>query len=123
MGGIVALFGGMFDDQVKAVYVQNSLVGYRSVLDSPFVYMPHDVVVPSVLTAGDLCDVAAALAPRALRIETPVDGLNRRVSPETLKKTYEPATKAYGDKAKNLSLVAEPTDDGAKWLIDALKAK
>ncbi len=92
-------------------------------LDSPFVYMPHDAVIPGVLWGGDLSEAAGWQTPRRLRIETPVDGLNRRVTSETLKKTYAPTVKAYGDKAKNLTLLAEPRDDGAKWLIDALKTK
>ena len=111
------------EDDIKAVYVQNSLLGYRSVLESQFVYLPHDAVVPGALKAGDLCDIAAALAPRPLRIETPVNGLNRRVSAETLKKTYEPTVRGYAGSAKNLILLAEPKDDGAKWLIDALASQ
>ena len=79
LGGLLALFGGLFEDGVRAVYVRGGLTGYHSLLQSPFCYVPHDVVVPGALTAGDLCDVAAALAPRPLRLEGLVDGLNREV--------------------------------------------
>jgi hypothetical protein len=81
LGGLLALFGALFEDDVKAVYVRGGLTGYRSVLDSPFVYIPHDTVVPGALTAGDLDDVAAALAP-PVKQEGMVDGLNRRVGAE-----------------------------------------
>ena len=125
LGGLLALFGALYEPSIKVVYVQNGLVGYRSVLESQFIYMPHDAVVPGALTAGDLCDVAAALTPRPLRIETPVDGLNRRVSAEELTSTYELTSREYAkaDAAKRLTLLAEPSADGAKWLIDSLKAK
>jgi hypothetical protein len=95
LGGLLALLGALFDDQVQAVYVHGGLVGYQSVLQSPFVYIPHDVVVPGALMAGDLCDVAAALAPRPLRLEGLVDGLNRRVPAAAVRKVYEPARDAY----------------------------
>jgi hypothetical protein len=123
LGGVLALLGALFENDVKAVHVRGGLSGYRPVLDSPFVNIPHDVVVPGALTAGDLCDVAAALAPRPLRLEGLVDGLNRRVRADDLAKTYEPATAAYraAKAEKNLQLAAEP--DGAaaaKWLLDNL---
>src|SRR5262249_37160640 len=79
LGGLRALLGALFEDHVRSVYVQGGLVGYHTLLHSPFCYVPHDVIVPGALTAGDLSDVAAALAPRALRLTGLVDGLNRRV--------------------------------------------
>jgi dienelactone hydrolase len=114
LGGLLALFGAMFEDDVNAVYVRGGLVGYRSVLNSPFVYVPHDVIVPGALTAGDLCDVAAALAPRPIRLEGMVDGLNRRVKVADLAKTY--------GEGKSLRLADEPSSDAdaARWLLDIL---
>jgi dienelactone hydrolase len=110
MGGLVALFGALFEEEIRAVFVRGGLVGYRSILDSPFCYVPYDAIVPGALTAGDLGDVAAALAPRSLRIEELVDGLNRRVSPEALKKTWPPAALATDDKP-------------VEWLLQAISAR
>jgi hypothetical protein len=95
MGGLVALFGALFEEGVKAVYVRGGLASYRSILESPFVYAPYDAIVPGAILAGDLPEVAAALKPRAVRLEGMVDGLNRRVGKE------EPGT--------------------AAWLLEALK--
>lgn len=39
------------------------VAGYRSILESRFGYVPYDVVVPGVLTVGDLPDVTAAPVP------------------------------------------------------------
>src|SRR5262249_47820421 len=74
LGGLVTLLGALFEDDVRAVYVHRGLSDYYSVLEGPFCYLPHDVVVPGVLTTGDLPDVAAALAPRALWLDETVDG-------------------------------------------------
>jgi hypothetical protein len=117
LGGLLALFGALYEEDVKAVYVRGGLASYQSVLGSQFVNIPHDVIVPGALTAGDLCDVAAALAPRSVRLEGLVDGLNRRVKGDALAKIYETAK---GDK---LQLADEPSSDtaAAKWLLDNLK--
>src|SRR6185312_12272844 len=79
LGGLLALFTALFEDGVRAVYVRGGLTGYASVLQSQFCYVPHDALVPGALTAGDLCDVAAALAPRPLRMDGHLDGLDRAV--------------------------------------------
>src|SRR5262249_15080215 len=42
LGGVLALLGALNDDSVKAVIVQNGLTGYQTVLDSQFIYIPHD---------------------------------------------------------------------------------
>ncbi|HZE98094.1 MAG TPA: acetylxylan esterase [Planctomycetota bacterium] len=106
LGGLAALFGGFFEKDVRAVYVRGGLVGYRSILDSPFVEVPYDVIVPGALTAGDLHDLPVA----SLRVEDLVDGLNRLVPPETVRKLY-------GDKGTG-------TGDGpAAWLLKALNPR
>jgi dienelactone hydrolase len=124
LGGLLALFGALYEEDVKAVYVRGGLDGFQSVLKGQFVYVPHDVIVPGALTAGDLCDVAAALAPRPVRLEGLVDGVNRRVSGESLAKTYEPAKAAYrsANAGEKLQLAADPSSDAAaaKWLLDNL---
>jgi len=96
LGGLAVLFTGVFEADVAAVYVRGALTGYRSLLDSPFVHVPYDALIPGALSAGDLPDVAAALGPR-IRQEDLVDGFNRRV----------------------------PTgsDEGPAWLLSRLKTR
>jgi hypothetical protein len=48
-----------------------------------------------MLPAGDLRDLAAAIAPRPLRIAAAVDHLNRVASAEALKAEYERAASVY----------------------------
>jgi dienelactone hydrolase len=95
MGAHVALLVALFDKDVSAVRARGGLVGYRSLLDSPFVHVPYDVIVPGALTAGDLVDVVAALAPRKVTLEEMVDGLNRRVPAKEAAKAYAIALGAY----------------------------
>jgi cephalosporin-C deacetylase-like acetyl esterase len=127
LGGLVALFGALYEPGIRAVYARGGLSGYRALLDSPFVYVPHDALVPGALTAGDLCDVAAALAPRPLRLEGLVDGCNRREPFRTLTETYAPARTGYrsADAGDRLTLASEPApaEEVARWLLEHLKAR
>ncbi|HUR38498.1 MAG TPA: hypothetical protein VM222_03350 [Planctomycetota bacterium] len=107
LGGLAALFGAFFEPEVAAVYLRGGLSGYRSLLDSPFCFVPYDALVPGALTAGDLRDVAATLAPR-VRLEGLVDGFNRRLAVDAAKQLY--GAEQVG------------SDDGpAPWLLNSLK--
>jgi dienelactone hydrolase len=95
IGGILALLTALFEDEVRAVYACGGLTSFRSVLSSQFLNLPHDVVIPGALTAGDLCDLAAAVAPRPLALYGLVDGLNRRADLAEISAEYEVARQAY----------------------------
>src|SRR5205823_3946878 len=95
LGGLLALLGALFEGETRAVSIRGGLLGYATLLRSPFCYVPHDALVPGVFEAGDLCDLAAGLAPRALRLEGLVDGLNRTVPDDQAARTLEPARAAY----------------------------
>jgi dienelactone hydrolase len=127
LGGLLALFGALYEPEVCAVYARGGLSGYRALLDSPFVYVPHDALVPGALTAGDLCDVASALAPRPLRLEGLVDGRNRREAAEGLAARYAPTRAAYrtAGKAERFTLAEEPAAaaEVARWLLAQLGRK
>jgi cephalosporin-C deacetylase-like acetyl esterase len=126
LGGLLALFGALFEDDVRLVYAHGGLGSYHSVLHSPFCYVPHDAVVPGALTAGDLCDVAAALAPRPLCLSGLVDGRNRRTAIEALEKDYEPARAALssaGGGELGFQLRRGKADEPAEWLLARWKGK
>ena len=120
LGGLLALLGALFDEQVRAVCVRGGLVSYESLLQGQFLYVPHDCVVPRALTVGDLGDVAAALAPRPLGLGELVDGVNRRVSSDTAKKALAAALAAYQQAGapKALQLGEEPL---ARWMLARLQ--
>lgn len=95
LGGLLALLCALFEDDVRASYLRGGLVGFASVLESPCCHLPHDVIVPGLLTTGDLCDLAAALAPLPLRMEGLVDGRNRLAGPDALQQGYRVTREAY----------------------------
>lgn len=121
LGGLLALFGALFEDDVRAIHIRGGLASYDSLLHSPFCYVPHDALVPGALTAGDLADVAAALAPRPLHLEGLVDGLNRKVSAEIVGKICELARNAYRSRKAEAHLQvggSERQDESAgHWLL------
>ena len=78
--------------------VSGGLVSFRSLLDSQFVHVPYDAVVPGALTVGDVADIVAALAPTTeVTLSGMVDGLNRRVSAKDAEAAFAVARKAYRD--------------------------
>lgn len=124
LGGLLALFAALFEDGIRAVYVRGGLTGYDALLHSPFCYVPHDALVPGALTAGDLIDVAASLAPRPLRVEGLIDGLNREVSGEEAAKAYELTRNAYRTRKVESYLQVggreRQTESVAHWLLRQL---
>jgi hypothetical protein len=93
----LALLLGLYEDDVGNIASRHGLVSYRAVLDSPFVQVPHGSVVPGLLAEGDLPDLVAALAPRAVAFESLVDGRGRRVPLPVAEKSYAGAAQVYAD--------------------------
>jgi hypothetical protein len=124
---LLALLCALFEEDMRAICGRRGLVGYQSVLASPFVHVPHDAIVPGALTTGDWADLAAALAPRSLRLEGLVDGLNRRVSQKELEAVYSPTRLSYQNTRSTERLVLDAeisSPEGlARWLVGALKVK
>jgi cephalosporin-C deacetylase-like acetyl esterase len=97
LGGLLALLGALYEPRIRAVAVNGGLVSFGSVLDDTFSYVPQDVIIPEILEAGDLADVAAALAPRPLRLNGLVDGLDQQVPDTVLRQQLDPVKAGYGN--------------------------
>src|SRR5205085_10609741 len=80
LGALLALFGALFEEEVRAVCARGGLLGYEALLHGPFVHIPPDAIVPGALTTGDLSDVVEAVT-ASRWIEGLLDGVNRRVPP------------------------------------------
>lgn len=94
-GMLLALLFALFEDDVNSVEAYGGLVSYQSMLESPFVQVPHACIVPGVLREVDLPDVVAALAPRRVQLFQLVDGRGRRIDLSTAHDAYETARQAY----------------------------
>ena len=121
LGQLLAMLGALFEDDVKAVLARRGLVGFASLYSSYFFYVPSDCVPPDTLAAGEICDLAAALAPAPLRLEGLVDALDRAVSEEELAEWFTVTTDAYADTPAQLILAADVRPDAAPWLAGALE--
>jgi hypothetical protein len=124
LGGLLAMLAALYDDEIATVYVNGGLDTFQSALDHPRVLLPHDVAIPGALTAGDVCDLAAALAPRPLRLDGVVDALNRSVAIDRLRTNYEPALAGYQSQgaSERISLGDEKTS-ASEWLLNQASSK
>jgi hypothetical protein len=124
LGGLLAMLGALYDDQVQAVYCGGMLTGYLSALDTPFVYLPHDVVAPGILATGDVGELAAGLAPTSLAVVGAVDGSNRQTSAAQLTTTWATATETYNKQNASAGLAISESRqerDVAKWIAEQLR--
>jgi dienelactone hydrolase len=124
LGGLLALLAPLVSDApIAGAYVHGGLVSYRSLLESPFLYVPHDVVEPGFLAKMDLDEVARRFAPRPLKLEGLINGLNLTVDAAALRTSYGRTTEAYGAYANRLQLQPQRSSDGeiAAWLNKVLK--
>ncbi|GDY21204.1 hypothetical protein LBMAG56_25500 [Verrucomicrobiota bacterium] len=122
LGGLLALFGALFEDDVRAVVARGIFPGFQSLLRAPFCHAPHDAIIPGALTAGDLLDLAAALAPRPVHLESLVDGRNLALTATAARTAFASVTASSPGAAATWQ-ITEPTPDRAlaAWLAQALK--
>jgi hypothetical protein len=120
LGGLLSLLGALYEDDVRAVFISGGLASYHSVLTHYAVLIPHGSSVPGALTAGDLCDLAAALAPRPLHLDNMVDHMNRHVTSATLKKEYASTIKTYATVPQSLTF-SDQRSSVAAWLLAQLR--
>jgi dienelactone hydrolase len=121
-GALLALLAGLHDDDLAAVYAEGGLGEFRSLLTSPIVLIPFDVVIPGILTTGDVSDLAAGLAPTALCLTGLVDQFHQPVALGSASGDIMAAVQeAYRDSASaealSISQQSSPSAWLAKWLV------
>lgn len=109
-GALLAMLAGLYEDDLRGIFARGGLPSFATVLESQFVHLPHDVVLPGAVPAGDLPAVAAA-AGCPVAVSRLIDGRNCLV-PE--QKAGEIFRAAQGEKP-NLQVVPGPTAV-ADWL-------
>jgi hypothetical protein len=122
LGADAAVMAGLFESDLRAVAGRGGLAGYLSVVEHAFAYLPLDAVVPGILQAGDIADVAAAQAPRPLLLEGLVDGRNVRPTAGELAGTLGLLTQTYKERgASGHLLIRREPQDVAAWLAAQLR--
>jgi dienelactone hydrolase len=119
LGGLLAVLGGLYENDVRSIAVHGGLVSFSSMLESNFGYVPQDVIVPGILEAGDIADVEAALAPRPLLLAGMVDGLDKLVLQRELERQLQPVTQAYQNTASGVLSIQSGVNapDPAYWFL------
>ena len=115
LGGLLALFGPLYEQGIRAVLARGTIAGYGAVLRERFCYIPHDTLIPDPLGAGDLGDLAAGLAPLPLSLEALVDGRDCLLPPAEVEALFAPTLEAYRDSADGFSILPKRRDDLVGW--------
>jgi len=123
--GLLVLLTALFEDKASAVYARGTFASFQSLLDSHFLHVPHDSVVPEALTVGDVADIAAALVPRPLRIRCSIDGLNRGIPSDTITVAFAPTSQAYhlANASEQFSVNVTERGDSAVWLMNSINRR
>ncbi len=83
VGGMLAMLAALFEEGIRGVATRRSLASVESIFEDPFVYLPAYVIVPGMLEAGDLGDIADSLPSTPMLHEEPVNARNRAVGPDS----------------------------------------
>jgi hypothetical protein len=75
-GSLLAAFAGLFEGRTTVLYARGGLASYVQMIESPYLYVPHDIVVPDAVSSGDLMILFLSTARYHLD-EITVDGRNR----------------------------------------------
>jgi cephalosporin-C deacetylase-like acetyl esterase len=121
LGSLLVLLTALYDDNVHAVAARGGLVSWLSVLRDRFCYVPEDVIIPGILETGDIADIVAALAPRAVLLEALVDGRDRLSSPISMTSDLADALLAYRAVPSRLIVREHSSEpDLATWMVTEL---
>jgi cephalosporin-C deacetylase-like acetyl esterase len=95
LGGLLVLYAAALDERIQSAAVTGALLSYSAITESELYTHRFGAFVPGVLRDFDLPEVAALVAPRRLLLLNIVDQLHRRVDPEEVHRTYQPAAGVY----------------------------
>ncbi len=80
LGALLAVLVPVFENDIAAVAARGGLKSFRSILDAPQFFIPHDVLVPGVFKAGDIPELVEALGTIPHRYDDAIDGQSRPAS-------------------------------------------
>ncbi len=89
VGPHVVLLAALFEDGITEVRARGGLASWKNLLDGAVAHFPYDNVVPGSALADWPAVCEAVKIP--VRLEGPLDGLNRPIKPDAAKKLYAAA--------------------------------
>jgi cephalosporin-C deacetylase-like acetyl esterase len=110
LGGPVALHAAALEPKIARVTIDGAILSWADIVATPITKNQLSSVVPGALLSYDLPDLAAAIAPRALKINHPVDPAGSPRSQAQLDQAYAACKAAYraAGPGETLVLKAEP---------------
>ena len=88
-GAVVLLHAAAFDDRIRRVVLEEMLLSYRAVVETPIHRGIMESVIPGVLRAYDLPSLTAALSPRAVWVANSLDAAGARVTLDQMNAVYK----------------------------------
>ena len=98
------LHAAAFDPSIKQIALFESLVSFQSAVMNRFYNLDPGALINNALTAYDLPDLMASLAPRMLWVGNPVDQLQKPAPPELVEKSFDVVRRSYSDRGASESL-------------------
>ena len=95
IGGLLAMHAAAIDERITSVISNRALITYKSLIVDPVYSHGVEVFIPHVLKHYDLPDIAALIAPRPLKLLSPVDHKKETVETETVAQEYNWTAEAY----------------------------
>lgn len=121
--GIALLHAASVDSRIGRIALIDQLVSFRQVVTNRFYDLPSVNLIANVLTAYDLPDLEASLAPRPLLMISPRDHLGNRLDGESLGQELGVVREAYRMKnasqqllIQNLEAFDSPIEKVKQWL-------
>lgn len=96
--GLIAtavLHAAVLDPRIQGLILQDSLVSYRAIAQTPLHRRIFDAILPGTLSAYDLPDLVAALAPRPVSLVNARSPLGQALSITDMQASYKYAMEAY----------------------------
>jgi cephalosporin-C deacetylase-like acetyl esterase len=105
--GPVVLHAAALEPAIQRVTVEQSVISWSAVVQTPLGRNQLTNVVPGALKVYDLPDLAALIAPRALTVRAAVDPARRPLSDAGLEEAYARARAAYARQGAEKKLLLQ----------------
>ncbi len=123
LGGLLAIFTALYEDDIRAVAVHHGLTSFTSVITGPRTYLPHDMLVPDAIGQGEITALLIGIAPTPLRMWHCRTGLNRPEFDDVLPPAYTQVIHAYrlANHLPRLQLGEQPQQPLSEWFAEHLQ--